>query len=126
MIYGIGCDIVEIKRLEEDLARFGPEFAQKILHAVELKEFAKAKHPAVFLAKRFAAKEAAVKALGTGLRRGITLPQIATLHGDHGRPELAFHDEAKSLIEKENIYCSHISISDEKAYAMAFVVLEVK
>ncbi len=122
-IFGIGTDIVRVERMAAGIDRFGERFARKLLCAEELGEYAANAHPAQFLAKRFAAKEAAVKALGTGFRQGITLAQIRISHDPLGRPLLTWQGEARAYIDARNITQSHLSISDEKDLAVAFVTL---
>lgn len=124
MIFGIGADIVEVGRMEQNLARYGTRFAKRILTDREYGEFMQSKHPAHFLAKRFAAKEAAAKALGTGFRRGLTLRQIGVTHDDLGRPMLEFDREAEAYRRRCGVSACHLSLSDERRYALAFVTLE--
>ena len=126
MIFGIGTDIVKIQRIESGLGRWGDAFAQRILHKQEFVEYEKIARPANFLAKRFAAKEATAKALGTGFRQGLILSNIEIGHDSLGKPTLLFHGKASELIEKFHIVASHLSISDEQDYVIAYVVLETK
>jgi len=124
MIHGIGTDIVEVSRIEDSLARFGKAFAQRLLTEQEWLAFEQSKTPARFLAKRFAAKEAFAKALGTGLRAPATLQNIAVAHDDLGKPVLDLSPELQAVLDRRGIRAMHLSISDEKALAVAFVVLE--
>lgn len=124
MIYGIGTDIVEVSRIEESLARFGDAFAQRILTEQEWLSFQQSKTQARFLAKRFAAKEAFAKALGTGLREPATFQNIGVAHDDLGKPVLDLAQALQTFLDKKGIVQQHLSISDEKALAAAFVVLE--
>jgi len=125
MIFGIGTDIVRIQRLRHDLERYGDRFAERILADEELVEFQQAGQKAQFLAKRFAAKEAAAKALGTGFRDGVTLRDIAVGHDEHGKPLLVFSERlAKRMVERGVADVGHLSLTDEQEYAVAFVVLE--
>ncbi|OAM52585.1 holo-ACP synthase [Methylovorus sp. MM2] len=124
MIYGIGTDIVEVSRIEDSLARFGDAFAQRILNEQEWLEYGQSNTKARFLAKRFAAKEAFAKALGTGIRSPATFENIGVGHDDLGKPVLDLAAELQAFIDKKGISFQHISISDEKALAAAFVVLE--
>ncbi len=129
MIYGIGTDIVEVGRIESSIAKFGDEFAQRILAGGEMSSYEALKMKdthikARFLAKRFAAKEAFSKALGTGLRAPATMQNIAVTHDDLGKPILLLADELLAFLRAKNITKTHISISDEKNLAAAFVVLE--
>jgi holo-[acyl-carrier protein] synthase len=124
MIYGIGTDIVEVARIEESLVQFGEAFAHKILAESELESFRQSNIKARFLAKRFAAKEAFSKALGTGIRAPATFQNIAVTHDDLGKPMLAFAAELQRLLADKQICHTHLSISDEKNLATAFVILE--
>ena len=124
MIYGIGTDIVKIQRIESGLKRWGNAFAQRILHAQEYTEFQKAAMPANFLAKRFAAKEATAKALGTGFRQGLCLSHIEIGHESLGRSILLLHGKAREFMADFHIVASHVSLSDERDYVIAYVVLE--
>jgi len=119
MISGIGIDIVEKKRILAIYKKFGETFAKKILHQNELKifyKFDRDEQKIAYLAKRFAAKEAYLKALGTGLREGLSLKTIETLNDTLGKPTIKV---------KNNQHKIHLSISDEKTNAIAMVVLEV-
>ncbi|MBD3670408.1 MAG: holo-ACP synthase [Gammaproteobacteria bacterium] len=124
MIYGIGTDIVEIRRIQGNLDRHGRRFAERILTPQEMAEFDASARPAHFLSKRFAAKEALVKALGTGFRHGISLKHIEVGRDEWGKPLMKFLGEAANRISSANIGASHLSLSDETEYAVAFVVLE--
>jgi holo-[acyl-carrier protein] synthase len=124
MIYGIGIDIVKIDRLHASLARFGERFAQRILTADELADYRAQRQPARFLAKRFAAKEAVVKALGLGFRDGLTFNQIGVRHDHYGKPELVYTGQMLIEIERAGIQASLLSLTDEAEYVVAMVVLE--
>jgi len=124
MIFGIGTDIVEVSRIEDALARFGAPFAQRILTESEWLAFEQSHTQARFLAKRFAAKEAFSKALGTGLRPPATFQNIGVAHDDLGKPVFDLAPELQASLNARGISACHLSISDEKALAVAFVVLE--
>ena len=124
MIVGIGVDLVRVERLANSLERFGERFAHKILGEGEREAFHDSARPAHFLAKRFAAKEAVAKAVGTGFRDGLTLPQIQVENDPLGRPMLRFTGRAAELIEERGVTASHLSLSDEEEHAVAYVVLE--
>ena len=124
MIYGIGTDIVEVDRIEASIAQFGDELAKRILADSEFASYEKSAIKPRFLAKRFAAKEAFSKALGTGLRAPATFQNIAVGHNDLGKPMLILAAELQAFLDAKNITQTHISISDEKNLAVAFVVLE--
>jgi holo-[acyl-carrier protein] synthase len=110
--------------MRENFAKHGEKFARRILTAMEMEDFLKAKKPEHFLAKRFAAKEAAAKALGTGFSGGLSLGNIGVNHDDKGKPLLEFSGKAQELVESFGIRESHISIADEQEHAVAFVTLE--
>jgi holo-[acyl-carrier protein] synthase len=124
MIFGIGTDIVEVARIEASIQQFGNDFAKRILADSEFASYSESHIKARFLAKRFAAKEAFSKALGTGLRAPATFQNIAVSHDDLGKPMLILVAELQAFLESKNITKAHVSISDEKNLAAAFVVLE--
>ncbi|HSI43822.1 MAG TPA: holo-ACP synthase [Methylotenera sp.] len=124
MIFGIGTDIVEVSRIEASIQQFGDDFAKRILAVSELQSYQDSQIKPRFLAKRFAAKEAFSKALGTGLRAPATFQNIAVSHDDLGKPVLLLADELQVFLDSKRITQTHISISDEKNLAAAFVVLE--
>lgn len=123
MIFGIGTDIVRVARLEKSLARFGERFTRRILTDAEYADFRETAHPVHFLAKRFAAKEATAKAMGTGFRNGLSLRHIGVVHDAIGKPQLQFSGVAADFLQHNSINSVHISLADEKDYAIAFVTL---
>ncbi|MDZ4140687.1 MAG: holo-ACP synthase [Methylotenera sp.] len=124
MIFGIGTDIVEVTRIEASIAKFGDDFARRILAESEFSSYLQSNIKARFIAKRFAAKEAFSKAMGTGFRTPVLLENIAVSHDDLGKPILVLAPELLAYLQSKNITQAHISISDEKNLATAFVVLE--
>jgi holo-[acyl-carrier protein] synthase len=124
MIFGIGTDIVEVSRIEESFARFGEQFAQRILSEREWLAFEQSQVKSRFLSKRFAAKEAFAKALGTGLRAPATFQNIGVAHDDLGKPVFDLGGDLQRYLDARGIRFCHLTISDEKALAVAFVVLE--
>ena len=123
-LFGIGIDIVQIDRMEKMIEKHGDIFAKKIFHENELAIYLDLKFKARFLAKRFAAKEAFSKALGTGIADGITLPNIEILNDKLGKPKLFLHGKTKEIFSESGANSIFLSISDEKSYAVAQVVLE--
>lgn len=123
MIFGIGTDIVRVDRMQKNIERHGVRFAERILTVAELNEFRSEARPAHFLAKRFAAKEAAAKAMGTGFRDGLMLHHIGVTHDRAGKPQLAFTDQAEEFIRRHGITSVHVSLADEQDHAVAFVTL---
>ena len=124
MIVGIGSDIARIERFKRAVKRHGPRFAQRILGPEEHVVWLQKAQPAAFLAKRFAAKEAFVKALGLGLRAGMQWGEIQVLNDGLGKPYLVVEGKAERLLLEAGVTNSHITLSDEAEYAVAFVVLE--
>ena len=124
MIYGVGQDLVEIPRIEKALARFGDRFAQRILCEPELARFRRHRLPAAFLAKRFAAKEAFTKALGTGIHAPANWHGVWVVNLRSGKPELQFTPALKDLLEQRRIRRAHLSLTDERSLAAATVILE--
>ena len=123
MIFGIGTDIVEIERVARALDRHGERFARRVLNDLEWGEFQRCSRAAAFMAKRFAAKEAAAKALGTGFRDGLSMRDIAVSHSPLGQPRLNFQGRAAGLCQTLGVGESHLSLADERRYAVAFVTL---
>lgn len=123
MIFGIGTDIVAVRRMQEALQRHGDRFADRILTPYEMEGYTAAPHKARFLAKRFAAKEAAAKALGTGFSDGLSLHHIEVIHDNKGRPGLAFSERGAELLEQYAVGETFLSIADEHDYAVAYVTM---
>lgn len=123
MIFGIGTDIVHIERMRKNLEKYGDKFAQRILTDAELDEFTEKNDKAAFLAKRFAAKEATAKAMGTGFSQGLSLHHIGVGHDAAGKPVLDFLDVAEIFMSDNKIKQAHLSLADERDYAVAFVTL---
>jgi len=124
MIYGVGTDLVEISRVERVLQRFGERFARRILCEPELKRFRTHRQPVAYLAKRFAAKEAFTKALGTGIRTPASWHGVWVVNLASGKPVLEFSPELKEFLQKKKILSSHLSLTDEREIAAATVILE--
>jgi holo-[acyl-carrier protein] synthase len=124
MIYGIGTDVVEVKRIRESFLKHGEALAKKILTSQELLTYKKIKSKENFLAKRFAAKEAFAKALGTGMRAPVNFKSIEVIHDALGKPKIKTLPELTLLIKSYDIKHCHLSISDEKNIAVAYVILE--
>jgi holo-[acyl-carrier protein] synthase len=123
VIYGIGIDLVRISRIEAAIERHGRRFAERILSDHELEGFSGSPRQAEFLAKHFAAKEALLKALGTGLRMGIQWSHMEVRNDSLGKPFLVCAGRVQELFDERGITASFLSISDEDEYAAAFVTL---
>jgi len=126
MIVGIGTDIISVARIEAAVQRHGDAFSKRILSTHEHLELSSQAHPARFLAKRFAAKEAFAKATGQGLRHPVSLQRITVSHDALGKPIFVFDESLADHMAKLGIARHHLSLSDEKDTAVAFVILEGK
>lgn len=124
MIAGIGIDLATVSRIEGVHKRFGDRFARRILHELELETYRHRKQPGRFLTKRFAVKEAAVKALGTGERNGVLLRDFYLQHDALGKPVLKVSGEAERLCAASGIVNFWVTLTDEGDTVAAFVVLE--
>ena len=129
MIVGLGIDLVELDRIEKSLRRFSLRFAEKLLHPDERVNFAKFADPlspgaVAHLAARFAAKEAAVKALGTGFAQGIILHDVRVLSRASGQPDIFLHNLALARADELGVVRTHLSLSHARKSACAVVVLE--
>ncbi|WP_115896149.1 holo-ACP synthase [Marinomonas pollencensis] len=127
MIIGIGTDLVDIARVSDSVAKLGERFIDRILTQDEKQQWALISNPLkrdAFVAKRFAAKEAAVKALGTGIGRGVSFQHFQVENLPTGQPILVVSAEIASRFTSPVTW--HLSLTDEKAYAQAFVILEAK
>ena len=124
MIYGVGTDLVEIKRVERVLRRFGERFARRILCEPELKRFRAHRQPIAYLAKRFAAKEAFTKALGTGIHAPANWHGIWVVNLRSGKPQFEYSEELQKLLREKQIRHAHLSLTDEREIASATVILE--
>ncbi len=123
-VIGIGTDIVRVSRVRRILRKFPETFAERILHPDELQVFASHHSPASFTTKRFAAKEAAAKALGTGIAKGVSFHDISVTNNEQGQPILRFYGKTLEIAEQMGVKNRFISLSDEGEYAIAHVVLE--
>ena len=124
MIFGIGVDIAETARVEKLAANYGERFARRILTDDEFDEFKRRKGSGSYLATRFAAKEAVAKALGTGIGKEVGFHCVQIENDSSGRPRLRFLGRAAELVDRLNINNSLLSLSDERHYVVAMVVLE--
>jgi len=123
MIYGVGTDIVTISRMAGLYQRHGERALEKLLAPAERQACRESAQPERYLAKRFAAKEALGKALGSGVRAPVLLPAIAVGHSAEGQPVFEFTGELAAHMARLGLH-AHLSISDESDTALAFVVLE--
>ena len=123
MIFGIGTDILEISRVENVWSKYGEQFARRLLLAQEYELFAVAKNPVRFLAMRFAAKEAVVKAMGTGFGNGMWIRDVGTVPNSLGQPQVIFSERGGAVCTRLGIGDGHLSLSDEAGLVVAVAVL---
>lgn len=124
MIAGIGVDLTTISRIAKAHQRYGQRFAKRILNDLEMPDYETHSAPDRFLAKRFAVKEAAVKAMGTGERDGVLLKDFYLEHDELGKPLLRVTGQAQKRCNSSGIVNFWVSLSDEGDTVAAFVVFE--
>ncbi len=124
MITGFGSDVVSIPRIEKVLERFGERFVNRILSPQERLRYASTKAKASHLAKRFAAKEAFSKAIGTGIHPPFKWHSVSVGRDARGKPGLVPSAEMAAHLRSLGVTASHISLTDDAGVAVAFVVLE--
>lgn len=123
MILGVGTDLVRVERLRPMLERHGHRLLERLLHPEELQQVPDVR-PEAFVARRFAAKEALAKALGCGVGRDMALNEACVIHDAAGRPGFALSGSVERTAARLGVLRIHLSISDERDYAQAFVVVE--
>jgi holo-[acyl-carrier protein] synthase len=124
VIYGIGTDLIEIPRIAKALERFGERFALRILCEPEMRRYREHRKPVAYLAKRFAAKEAFTKALGTGIHAPANWHGVWVVNLKSGKPELRFSEPLAAMLKARGITRAHLSLTDERELASATVLLE--
>ena len=125
-IFGIGTDIVNIKRIEQSLKKHKFTFKNKIFSKKEISYCEKRKNPSSFYAKRFAAKEAFSKALGTGITKGVNFKDIEISNNPQGKPSIFLKRDLAAYLKKKvkyKKYDIHLSLSDDKPWAQATVII---
>ena len=123
MIYGIGVDVLKQERIERTYARFGEHFVARLLLPAERAQLARTQRPARFLAMRFAAKEAVVKAMGTGFAHGVWIRDVGIVQNKWGRPEVVYSARGERLRRKLGIGAGHVTLTDEAGLVVAVAVL---
>jgi holo-[acyl-carrier protein] synthase len=124
VILGVGTDLCDVGRIERALERWGERFAQRVLVESEMERFRRHRKPAAYLAKRFAAKEAMSKALGTGIHFPVNWHGMWVENARSGKPSLRFSGPMAAYLKQRNIETVHLSLTDEIGMACAFVVIE--
>jgi len=123
-ILGLGSDIVEIERIADVISRSGDRLARRVLSEAEWQQYQQHRQPVRFLAKRFAVKEAAAKAFGTGIRGGLAVNQFEVYNDALGKPLLRFFDHAAEVAQRLGVQHVHVTLADERHYACATVIIE--
>lgn len=123
MIFGIGTDVLKLSRVEDTYNKFGEHFARRLLLDVELELFAKTRRPARFLAMRFAAKEAVVKAMGTGFANGMWIRDVGMVPNALGQPQIVYSERGLTMCRKLGVGEGHLTLSDEAGLIVAMAVL---
>lgn len=124
MIVGTGVDITEVPRVAASIQRFGERFLKRVFTDAEIAYCESKQNKAERFAARFASKEAALKALGTGLRMGISWREVEVTRLPGGRPTMSFHGVAAQIAAKLGVKRSHLSLSHTEEHAIAYVILE--
>jgi holo-[acyl-carrier protein] synthase len=128
MIIGLGNDMVDIRRIEQTLERYGARFVARIFTDIEQKKSDRRAQRAASYAKRFAAKEACSKALGTGFRRGVFWKDMGVVNEPSGRPTMQLSGGAKEQLERitpaGHLARIQLTITDDYPYAQAIVIIE--
>ena len=124
MIFGIGVDVLEAARIKKVLARFGDHFIDRLLMPAERAQLGRTKRPERFIAMRFAAKEAIVKAMGTGFAQGIWIRDVGVVQNAWGKPEVAYSPRGEKVRRKLGIGGGHVTLTDEAGLIVAVAVLE--
>lgn len=123
MIFGIGVDVLEAKRVDAVYARFGGRFVERLLLPAEREQLARTRRPERFLAMRFAAKEAIVKAMGTGFAHGVWIRDIGVVQNEWGRPEVVYSPRGEGVRRGLGIGDGHVTLTDEAGLIVAVAVL---
>jgi len=123
MIFGIGTDVVQLERIKQVYERFGEKFVERLLLPEEEAAFRKYTRPVRFLAMRFAAKEAIVKAMGTGFAHGMWIRDAGVVSNSWGKPEVVWSERGRAMCEKLGIGEGHITLTDEAGLIVAVAVL---
>ncbi len=123
MIFGIGVDVLEAKRVNAVYARFGGRFVERLLMPAERAQLARTRRPERFLAMRFAAKEAIVKAMGTGFAHGVWIRDIGVVQNEWGRPEVVYSPRGEGVRRGLGIGDGHVTLTDEAGLIVAVAVL---
>ena len=123
MIFGIGVDVLETRRIDRTLERFGARFTERLLMPEEQAQLARTQRPARFIAMRFAAKEAIVKAMGTGFAHGVWIRDVGVVQNEWGKPLVVFSERGERVRKGLGIGEGHVTLTDEGGLVVAVAVL---
>jgi holo-[acyl-carrier protein] synthase len=123
MIFGIGIDVLEAQRMHATYARFGARLLERLLMPAERVQFERTQRPERFLAMRFAAKEAIVKAMGTGFSHGMWIRDVGVVQNDWGKPEVIYSARGERMRQRLGIGEGHVTLTDEAGLVVAVAVL---
>lgn len=123
MIYGIGVDVLEVRRIGQTLERFGTRFIERLLLPQEQAQLARTQRRERFIAMRFAAKEAIVKAMGTGFAHGVWIRDVGVVQNAWGKPEVVFSERGERVRRGLGVGEGHVTLTDEAGLVVAVAVL---
>jgi holo-[acyl-carrier protein] synthase len=123
MIFGIGVDVLETRRIAETLARFGERFIEHLLMPAEQEQLKRTARPERFVAMRFAAKEAIVKAMGTGFSHGVWIRDVGVVQNAWGKPEVVYSERGERVRAALGVGEGHVTLTDEAGLVVAVAVL---
>ena len=123
MIFGIGVDVLEVKRIGKTLERFGAHFIERLLMPEEQAQLARTQRRERFIAMRFAAKEAIVKAMGTGFAHGVWIRDVGVVQNAWGKPEVVFSERGERVRKGLGVGEGHVTLTDEAGLVVAVAVL---
>jgi holo-[acyl-carrier protein] synthase len=123
MIFGIGVDVLEASRIHKSLERFGERFTRHLLMPEELAQLTRTRRPERFIAMRFAAKEAIVKAMGTGFAHGVWIRDVGVVQNQWGKPEVVYSERGEQVRRQLGVGEGHVTLTDEAGLIVAVAVL---
>ncbi len=123
MIFGIGIDVLELERIERVYRKYGQHFVERLLLPAERLQFERTARPVRFLAMRFAAKEAIVKAMGTGFAHGMWIRDVGVVQNHWGRPEVVYSERGRRVCGSLGVGEGHVTLTDEAGLVVAVAVL---
>jgi holo-[acyl-carrier protein] synthase len=123
VIFGIGIDVLESRRIDAAYERFGARLVERLLLASERAQFERTHRPQRFLAMRFAAKEAIVKAMGTGFAHGVWIRDVGVVQNEWGKPEVVYSARGEQMRRRLGIGEGHVTLTDEAGLVVAVAVL---